>query len=404
MRLSPNITRLILVRHGRSTFNDQQRYQGSSDEAVLNDRGWLQAKQIGQWLPLSSLDAIYVSPLRRAQQTVEGIFAEQQSPSALAELTAPVAIGARQRNSATLTALRRLYETPVTSQPSLDRLLHTSPLLREIDLPEWQGLPYAEVKQRYANDYRCWKKQPHIFQQGNISPVSDLYGRSQAFLRTVVPKHVGQTVLVVSHGGTNHALISTALGLPPQTHHCLQQSNGGISILDYDHLQQRFTLQSLNATQHLGESLPKLKEGKRGVRLLLVPVEEGADDGKTIAPLASLGLGFCLAQNHPLIQTATQPLLQEEPALLQTRMLPTDWLAACHTVLTQHQNVDNLLTGVAIASPRLIQQLIARAIAPSQSPALDLKPGTLSVIHSPTDHRPILQAMNINLATCPSAA
>jgi hypothetical protein len=150
--------------------------------------------------------------------------------------------------------------------------------------------------------------------------------------------------------------------------------------------------------------LPKLKEGKRGVRLLLVPVEEEAEDCHTTAPLASLGLGFCLAQNHPSIQTATQPLLQEEPALLQTQMLPTNWLAACHTVLTHHQNVDNVMTGVAIASPQLIQQLIARAIAPFHAPALPLKPGTISVIHSPTDHRPILQAMNINLATHPSAA
>lgn len=403
MLLSPNITRLILVRHGRSTLNDQQRYQGSSDEAVLNETGWFQAKQIGAWLPLDSVDAVYVSPLRRAQQTVEGIFAEQKPRRASSELRTPIAVGARQQDSSTVAAVGRSPKPQGAPHPNLDQWLHTNPLLREIDLPEWQGLPYADVKQHYASDYQRWKKQPHAFQQGNIYPVSDLYGRSQAFLRTVVPNHRGHTVLVVSHGGTNHALISTALGLPPKTHHCLQQSNGGVSILDYDHLQQRFQLQSLNATQHLGECLPKLKEGKRGIRLLLVPVDDGAADRKALTPLAFLGLSFCLTQNHPSIQAAAQPLLQEEPALLQTRMLPLDWLAACHTVLTQHRNVDNLMTGVAIATPALIQQLIAQAIAPSQFPALALEPGAISVIHSPADHVPILQAMNINLGLRPIA-
>ncbi|MCG8364443.1 MAG: histidine phosphatase family protein, partial [Pseudanabaenales cyanobacterium] len=55
-------TRVILVRHGRSTFNQQGRYQGSSDEAVLIEKGRLDAGRVGDALKGIHIDAVYASP------------------------------------------------------------------------------------------------------------------------------------------------------------------------------------------------------------------------------------------------------------------------------------------------------------------------------------------------------
>ncbi|MEB3213490.1 MAG: histidine phosphatase family protein, partial [Leptolyngbyaceae bacterium] len=338
--LSPNITQIILVRHGRSTYNDQQRYQGTSDAAVLNETGWLQAQLISECLPLKSIDAVYASPLKRVQQTVEGMFSRIHRASSTTEPSSVALNG----DSPT----RAIGVETATLPTPLGASFHTSLLLQEINLPDWHGLTYAEVKQRYPRDYECWKHWPHNFQQGNTYPVQDLYSRAQMFWKAMLPNHAGQTVLIVAHGGSNHALISTALGLPPCTHHCLQQSNGGISLLEYDHLWQQFQLQTLNATQHLSEALPKLKESKQGVRLLLIPVVEDAkrsDDSEALptayrplsdALLSSLDLDYCVIQDSVSAQSAAKVLLQNHSDLLQTRMPPEHLLMACQMTLTQH--------------------------------------------------------------------
>ncbi|NJN20872.1 MAG: histidine phosphatase family protein [Leptolyngbya sp. RL_3_1] len=55
-------TRVILLRHGRSTLNDAGCYQGSSDQSDLTSQGVLASRQVGQFLAHCPIDAIYVSP------------------------------------------------------------------------------------------------------------------------------------------------------------------------------------------------------------------------------------------------------------------------------------------------------------------------------------------------------
>lgn len=388
---SPNLTHILLVRHGRSTFNDQQRYQGSSDDAVLTESGWLQAQQIGAWLPLDSIDAVYASPLKRVQQTVQGIWARRQRQIPATDVAVSASMGCRLDDSVGMEAI---------ALP-----LHTSPLLREVDLPDWQGLTYETVKQRSRDAYQCWKQRPYEFQQGGRYPIQDLYTRAQTFWDAVLPLHAGQRLLVVSHGGTNHALISTALGLPPEFHHCLQQSNGGVSLLTYDVLQQQFQLQSLNVTQHLGEALPKLKAGKQGIRLLLLPTGAGFDSSEAQEMLyryirdphlSGVTLDFCLVQTSERAPAETQILRQSQP---QHVPLQDDLINAWRTLMTQSFMTPagemGLLTGVAIAPSASLQTLMAQVIAPGRSLPLTLKPATFSIIHIPgVHHRSILQAIN----------
>ncbi|NJM96045.1 MAG: histidine phosphatase family protein [Phormidesmis sp. RL_2_1] len=363
-------TRIILVRHGRSTYNDQGRYQGSSNHALLTQKGIETACQVGQSLRHVPIHAVYSSPLRRVTQTTD-------------------------------TILRELGTGP--------KALSIDENLREIDLSNWEGLSYQHVKEQFAEDYRCWQEQPHEFELTRLQaqtrgstaavtevkyyPVRSLYQRAQQFWQTVLTQHAGQTVLVVSHGGTNHALISTALGLTPEHHHRLQQSNCGVSILEFTNWQVQ--IQQLNCTASIKETLPKLKAGKQGLQLLLVAEEAlSKDRAHTLADrLAAIAPNFCLASREDL----ARKLLQRCPTTLQLATTKASFLLDWQQSLEQsvrHQS--KLITGIAIAPTRSIQTLLMQTLGgqAQNSSQIRVESGKLSVVHYPSAHRPVVQAIN----------
>lgn len=139
-------TKVILVRHARTTYNQQGRYQGSSDESVLTEKGHQDAYATGLALQQYNFDAIYTSPLTRVQQTTQVI----------------------------LTALKQKKN----NIPSvfIDRQL------TEIQMLDWQGLLYQEVKDKFADDYNCWQNTPHLFAfNKTFFPVIELFKQAQQF-------------------------------------------------------------------------------------------------------------------------------------------------------------------------------------------------------------------------------
>ena len=195
-------TRVILLRHGQSTYNALGLYQGCSDKSILTEAGQLTAQQTGAFLKGIKFDAIYTSPLQRAQQTTRQV----------------------------LRALNYWLDP---------QQIQVVPWLRETDLPAWQGLPIQKVRQQFAEDYQCWKQTPHQFAMEVVHqgvktlfyPALDLYKRVHQFWQEILPRHLNQTVLVVAHGGTNRAAIATAMGISPAHYHTIQQSNCALNFL-----------------------------------------------------------------------------------------------------------------------------------------------------------------------------
>jgi len=60
--------RLVLVRHGLSSFNAKGLIQGRTDDSLLTDEGYEQARKAGKALSKINFDKIYSSPLVRAQR------------------------------------------------------------------------------------------------------------------------------------------------------------------------------------------------------------------------------------------------------------------------------------------------------------------------------------------------
>lgn len=356
-------TRVILVRHGRSTFNEQGRYQGASDESVLTEKGHQDAYQTGLTLREMAISQIYSSPLQRTQQTTQAL----QS------------------------ALR----------PAVPVIPH--PDLQEIDLPAWAGLRYQYVRESLITDYLHWTDSPHTFEmvgpQGVRRPVPDLYTQAQRFWQQILPQHAGQTILVVSHGGTIRALLGTALGLSCRYYHALQQSNCGISILSFSGQNTNARLETLNDTSHLGEALPKLKAGRHGLRLLMVP--SGDSNVQAVRDLRTLlqgqKLDFCVSQSDEA-QVLGQTLLTGHPQTVQLHTNRTDfhhlWLRTLNSRQISAQS-EELITGVLVAQPQLLWQMLSQIVGATQLLSLPLRSGQVSVVHCPTTQQiPILQSMN----------
>ena len=65
--------RLVLVRHGLSSFNSKGLIQGRTDDSTLTDEGYEQARKAGKALSKINFDKIYSSPLVRAAETAKTI-------------------------------------------------------------------------------------------------------------------------------------------------------------------------------------------------------------------------------------------------------------------------------------------------------------------------------------------
>jgi broad specificity phosphatase PhoE len=71
--------RLVLVRHGETTWHGENRYAGHSDIPLSSD-GFAQATQLALWASTARLHAIWSSPLLRARDTAQPAAASTGLP------------------------------------------------------------------------------------------------------------------------------------------------------------------------------------------------------------------------------------------------------------------------------------------------------------------------------------
>jgi phosphoserine phosphatase len=232
-------TRVIILRHGQSSYNSQGRVQGRCNDSALTEKGIADAITTGKALNGINLAAVYCSPLQRAHLTAETVVAQ--------------VVGA---------------PTPVTD----DRL-------REVDLPLWEKMLFTEVATKFPTEYKTWHERPHelamTINGQEHRPIPALYAQAQEFWQAILSKHDGQTILIVAHNGINRALISTATGIPQHYYQSIQQSNCAVSVLNFADGSTgsptgQVQMESLNQVAHMGKPLPEVKGAPQGPRFLIV--------------------------------------------------------------------------------------------------------------------------------------
>ncbi|NCO76123.1 MAG: histidine phosphatase family protein [Cyanobacteria bacterium] len=229
-------TRVIIVRHGQSSYNAQRMIQGRCNESIITEKGEKQANLLGKALSNLKIDGFYCSPLQRAHKTAQIIQElNQHNPTLI-----------------------------ITEK------------LREINLSLWEKWKKEDVKREYPQQYKQWKEKPHELKMmvdgEEFYPVLDLYRQAQEFWQEIIPQHQNETIVITAHNGINRCLLLTALGMEASHYHSIQQSNCCINVLNFSgNYGQPVQLESLNQTSHLGMPLPDYRpEQQQGLRLLLV--------------------------------------------------------------------------------------------------------------------------------------
>jgi phosphoserine phosphatase len=379
-------TRVILLRHGESTYNAMGLYQGCSDESVLTEKGKYAARQTGVFLRGIKFSAIYSSPLKRVQETAQEIQREIAS--------------------------------------NLDQKeLNVTDKLRENELPSWEGLPFQYVRDNLAVDYQKWKNYPDQFKMeiptnkiGTFDrecyslienkpyfyPAQELYHRVEQFWQEILPRHINQTILIVTHGGTNRALISTAIGLKADRYHTIGQSNCAINILNFpDNSLNSGQVQAVNLTTHIEKNIPKFQA--EGLLLFLMPLGENIPN---LIPWISqfikdTTIDFSVTKKNHNFPKTTSQILQNHPETLHLQISQQNFVQVCQETIenrNKSMKMNKLISGFIVASQANIQQLIGQnmGLNYSQIHRLKLEEGTVSIIHYPNqEHLPILQGMNI---------
>lgn len=164
------LSRAVIWRHGRTSWNAAGRYQGQANPP-LDDTGLAQAAVAATMIATLRPDVIVTSDLQRAASTAE--------------------------------ALARVTGLP----PMIDSRL------RERSLGHWEGLTRAEVAERYPDEMVDWLAGRDVTRRGGESRIEVAARALAAFTELDdVPLAV-----VVTHSATAMALTSALLGLPQHT-------------------------------------------------------------------------------------------------------------------------------------------------------------------------------------------
>ncbi len=202
--------RLLLVRHGVTTWNREGRFQGHRD-APLDDDGRLEARLLGERLAGMSLDglAITTSPLSRAADTA----------TFLAEGTASAAPRADDR-------------------------------LMEIGQGEWEGRTHAELVVDDAERYAAWRAKAGEEQPPGAETIEDALTRVAALLSDVT-QQPDAVVCLVSHGGILRLVARHLLGLAARRAWAMDVDNASLSELRRDGPDGDWIVVRWNDTAHL---------------------------------------------------------------------------------------------------------------------------------------------------------
>jgi broad specificity phosphatase PhoE len=200
----PTVT--LLLRHGQTPMSVQKRYAGRSD-APLTDVGVQQAVAAAKRLATVDLGVIVASPLLRTMRTAQEVAA---------------ATGAE---------------------------VVTDDGFRETDFGDWEGLTFAEVRERWPAEVSAWLADPQVAPPGGES-FSDVSARVTAALHRVLAARAGQTVLIVSHVTPIKTLVATALLAPPPALYRMHLDVAALSEIDW-YADGPAVLRSFNDTGHL---------------------------------------------------------------------------------------------------------------------------------------------------------
>ena len=203
--------KLYFVRHGRTVWNLEGRFQGASGDSPLLSESIDILKQLGQHLKKIHFDTIYSSDLPRAVKSAEIIQSQLQSPC------------------------------PLKSIPNL----------REWQLGKLEGLKIATLNAIYPQQIKAFRSNLAQFDT-KMFEAESLYSTTQRTIRFIksLKGSPAERILIVGHGANLTASLRTLLGYKEA--HLRKDgglANASLTVLETDDF-ETFTLERWNDTSY----------------------------------------------------------------------------------------------------------------------------------------------------------
>jgi broad specificity phosphatase PhoE len=204
--------RVILVRHGRTAWNREERFRGRPD-IPLDDVGEAQVDACGRAVALRFRpSAVFASPLGRSLRTAE--------------------------------AIGRRLGLPVQAHDGLI----------DMSFGKAEGLTWAEADARFAGLGSTWRDAPHMASFPGGESLPGLRVRIVAAVREIAGAQAGEEIVLVGHNATNRVLLLEALGLGDERFWRFGQEPAAVNVLAL--AGESFTVVTLNDTCHLNHMIP----------------------------------------------------------------------------------------------------------------------------------------------------
>jgi broad specificity phosphatase PhoE/ribonuclease HI len=203
-------TTFLLLRHGETPLTPSKRFSGSGGtDPELSAAGRAQAAAVaGALAARGTVQAIVSSPLRRCRETAAA----------------------------------------VADRTGLDVRIDEG--LRETDFGAWEGLSFAEVRERYPDDLEAWLDSTEVQPTGGGESFATVARRVAVARDKLLARYSGRRVLVVTHVTPVKTLVRLALGAPPESLFRMELSAASLSSVDY-YVDGTASLRLLNDTGHL---------------------------------------------------------------------------------------------------------------------------------------------------------
>ena len=164
------MTRIVLIRHGRTEWNRVERFRGRVD-LELDEVGIKQAEASAARITEWPISAVYSSPLRRALATAEILAGH------------------------------------------LNLKVKPLPAIIDIDYGKWHGLSPDEASAGYSDLYSTWLSNPQEVKFPGGESLAEVRERCASAVSDLIAQHPKETIVMVSHKVICQVLILSLLGL-----------------------------------------------------------------------------------------------------------------------------------------------------------------------------------------------
>ncbi len=208
------MTTIYLIRHAEAEGNLYRRVHGWYN-SLITENGFRQIAALEACFRDVPVDAVYSSDLFRTSATARAVYIPKNLP------------------------------------------LNTDPGLREMNLGDWEDLPFGYVRHRWPEEMERFNRSDPTWQAPGGESFFQLGDRIEGAVRAIARKHPNQTVVLFSHGMAIRQFIARVKAVPPEEWHDVPHGdNTAVTRLTFDGDQFGLELELDNS--HLPEEISTL--------------------------------------------------------------------------------------------------------------------------------------------------